>query len=930
MKGSKHEPFERRIMKKKFVPLVLAFATLMASCNNPSPSSSTSNSSTGTSQVAKYTVTVNSSEDFEVTGLEQGGYAEGATVTFKITVKNALKEIDCVTVDKHALTPAEDGTYSFTMGAANVAINVILKDKEGVKTVTLELSNSNPSTGDEVTVTMKLDGVAVTEGVTLEATKGADLVQINGVTVKCLAVGEVTLKVSATVAGIAYEKTIDFTIAEGVKTVSIATIQQTQATYSNNNATYAERIAVEGRVVNMNHDGPVIYDGTGIILAYSTQLAKDYANLNLQVGDYVRVTGTPTRYKPSNNDERAWQFTCYNKSEKKLDVTFQKLSTHEEIALPALTDEDFTATDLSAYKTSATAEVRYVQFTGKVSISTDEKGKTHVNLLLKKTDGSYLNSPTISYYNSGTTLTDGVMYTMKAFLSDLQKGKYLVAYVDNESIERVYDPASAVKITGSKLLLLSNTDGIQLTATVTPDSANQKVTWSSLNEDIATVDENGLVKPVKAGDATIKAAASETVFATFVVKVVEKAVSATSVTLNQSMAEIKRYGKVTLTATPEPADTTDTLEWSSADPTIATVDENGVVTGVKAGTVNITATYGSVSASCAVTVINQYGTTDAPIDVKGALQVGEDECKADNSYSSEEVYVTGKVVTPGTYNEKYKNYNNMVLQSLKDPNVKLTVYAYLAGEGVDLPEANDIVKVHGYMQKYSSNLQMSFKDKSTPTIYANENGSSNVTSSGEHVTFNGLPTEAVANGTSVSFTVAVENGYVLDSVSVNKTTLAADSEGKYTFTVSGDMAVEALTHKKGEAAISQYTYAASEWDWTHTSSTTGVAEKWTSGDGVVLESNGGNKATEARIYKGKTFTVSLTNSAKKITKIEFTCTASGSAKYGPGSFTLTNGGGKYTVNDKTGTWELAEGAASVSLVASGAQVRITTITITVK
>lgn len=779
-------------MKKNFIPMVVAVAALLASCGSTAKSSSKNpTTEPQSSQVTKYTVTVNTSEDFEVTGLNQAGYAEGETVTFRINVTNEMKEVDRVIVDKKALEAKEDGSYSFTMGNANVVINVTLKDKEGIKTATVELSSSTPSVGDEVAVTMKLDGTAVTEGVTVEATKGADLVQISGTVVKCIAVGDVTLDVKATVDGTNYEKTIDFTIAEGVKTVAISTIMQTAATYSGQKATYGERIAVEGRVININYNGPVIYDGTGIISAYTKQLTTDYPSLNLQVGDYVRVTGTPTRYKASDTDERAWQFTCYNSTDKKLDVTFSKLTVHKDIALPELTDEDFTSDDLSAYKTSATGEVRYVKFTAKASIS-----GTHVNLLLKKADGTYTQSPSISYYNGGTDLIDGALYTMKAFLSDFQQGKYLVAYVIDDTVERTYEAATEVSISGPEILLLANTDGVQLTASVSPDAANQKVTWTSETPNIATVDENGLVKPVAIGEATIKAAASETVFATCTIKVVEQAVSATGVTLSQETASLKIGGTVTLTATPEPENTTDTLKWASANPTIATV-ANGVVTAVAAGTVNITATYGSVSATCEVTVINQYGTAENPVDVAGALQVAEDECKTDKAYSSQEVYVTGKIADPGTYNSKYNNYTNIVLKSL-DGTKSMTIYRAAVAEGVDAPEVNDIIKVHGFMQKYGTALQMSHKEKTTPQIYANENGVSKVTATGENVTFNGLPEEAVANGTSVAFTVTVAEGYILDGVTLNGKTITAGDDGNYTFTVSGDMKVTASTHKEVE------------------------------------------------------------------------------------------------------------------------------------
>ncbi len=57
-----------------------------------------------------------------------------------------------------------------------------------------------------------------------------------------------------------------------------------------------------------------------------------------------------------------------------------------------------------------------------------------------------------------------------------------------------------------------------------------------------------------------------------------------------------------------------------------------------------------------------------------------------------------------------------------------------------------------------------------------------------------------------------------------------------------------------------------------------------------------------------------------MTKVVFTCTASGDAKYGPGCFTGTN----YTAGEgETGTWELAAGASSLTLTASKKQVRIT-------
>ena len=80
-------------------------------------------------------------------------------------------------------------------------------------------------------------------------------------------------------------------------------------------------------------------------------------------------------------------------------------------------------------------------------------------------------------------------------------------------------------------------------------------------------------------------------------------VAVTGVTLSQTTAEITVGGDtLTLTATVAPENATDkTVKWTTSKPEIATVD-GGVVTAVAAGEVTITATAGSQSATCTVTV----------------------------------------------------------------------------------------------------------------------------------------------------------------------------------------------------------------------------------------------------------------------------------------------------------------------------------------
>ena len=135
-----------------------------------------------------------------------------------------------------------------------------------------------------------------------------------------------------------------------------------------------------------------------------------------------------------------------------------------------------------------------------------------------------------------------------------------------------------------------------LTATVLPENATDKsVTWTSDNEKIATVDANGKVTAVAAGETLITATAANGVKATCTLTVEKATVELTSITISGA-TEVLVGEKITLTATPNAGATLEEVTWKSSDTTIATV-ENGVVTGVKAGTVEITASSGDITSA---------------------------------------------------------------------------------------------------------------------------------------------------------------------------------------------------------------------------------------------------------------------------------------------------------------------------------------------
>ena len=168
-------------------------------------------------------------------------------------------------------------------------------------------------------------------------------------------------------------------------------------------------------------------------------------------------------------------------------------------------------------------------------------------------------------------------------------------------------PVTGVSVAPATLSLVVGEKG-ELTATVAPENATEKgVTWSSDDSSVATVDENGQVTAVAKGQATITATTVDgNKKAACAVTVTESEVPdvpVTSVTMSKKSLTLTEGDTGTLTATVKPDNATDkTVTWTTSKKSVATVDQNGVVTAVKAGSATITATCGGKKATCTVTV----------------------------------------------------------------------------------------------------------------------------------------------------------------------------------------------------------------------------------------------------------------------------------------------------------------------------------------
>jgi len=133
-----------------------------------------------------------------------------------------------------------------------------------------------------------------------------------------------------------------------------------------------------------------------------------------------------------------------------------------------------------------------------------------------------------------------------------------------------------------------------------------QIRWSSYNEAVATVDANGKVTAVGVGEAVISVTSTDGKMGTICMVKVENNIPLTGIAMKEATAQMYTGStkELEIIFTPEDA-TNKEIVWSSSDETIATVDENGVVTAWKAGTVTITATpvaEGIQAATCSISV----------------------------------------------------------------------------------------------------------------------------------------------------------------------------------------------------------------------------------------------------------------------------------------------------------------------------------------
>lgn len=242
-------------------------------------------------------------------------------------------------------------------------------------------------------------------------------------------------------------------------------------------------------------------------------------------------------------------------------------------------------------------------------IMTEKGEKQKIQTFITPPDAT---NPTIVWKSSDTSVasvdTDGTVTAVKngttTITATTEDGNYMAAC---EVTVEIPIHVSEVQLNEKQIQFTGLGETKQLNATVGPENAtNKAVLWSSDNEEVAFVDDDGVVTAAGEGTAVITVTSLDQKITDSCIVTVVLPIKVTGIKLNQSSITFTKIGeRITLTPSISPENATNQkVSWSSNDTEVAIVSDDGEVTAVGEGkTVIIALTEdGHKSAVCSVVV----------------------------------------------------------------------------------------------------------------------------------------------------------------------------------------------------------------------------------------------------------------------------------------------------------------------------------------
>lgn len=361
---------------------------------------------------------------------------------------------------------------------------------------------------------------------------------------------------------------------------------------------------------------------------------------------------------------------------------------------------------------------------------------------------------TVSEYGEVEAVSEGTA-TITVKTADGNKSDTCVVTVKSSKIS-----VASVSISNKNLSLQADETG-ELTATVAPSNAtNKSVAWSTSDSAVAVVSDEGEVTAVSAGSAIITAKTADgNKTAVCVVTVKSSPAEVDSVSISKKTLSLQSGKTGTLTATVKPSSAADkSVIWTTSDPSVATVDKNGVVTAVSAGSavITVTTTQGSKTAACTVTV------TSTEIAVKSVSL----SPKTLTLQNGETGVLTAKI-TPSNATNPSLTWTTSD-SSVATVNETGEVKAVSAGSTVITVKTNDGNK--------TAACTVTVKPEPAPTYLVNfsadNGGSIKATVDGKKI----LSGESVQAGKTVNFTALPQNDWAVKEWKVNGSVVESSTE----------------------------------------------------------------------------------------------------------------------------------------------------------
>lgn len=193
--------------------------------------------------------------------------------------------------------------------------------------------------------------------------------------------------------------------------------------------------------------------------------------------------------------------------------------------------------------------------------------------------------PKVAAVNEAGLVTANAKGKAKIKVTTTAKKKFTLSL----TVVDPYEPSGVALAQGNEVTIDVGST-LALTPALAPDTARTTFTWKSSKGKVATVDANGVISALKEGKAKIAVSTANKKKATINVTVVDPYKPASVGFAEGSEISISIGQAYQLNPTLNPASARTTYTWKSGKKKIVSVDANGVVTGIKAGTAKITAT----------------------------------------------------------------------------------------------------------------------------------------------------------------------------------------------------------------------------------------------------------------------------------------------------------------------------------------------------